>query len=230
MCGKNALIQDMATLGLQRVRNECDALMYEAQKTGMDEQILSPQPDPCPVSRTLVEPRGDWTPADRVPHSEDMESLLRQNGYYPSPTEWLRQAPAPPLTFGRSWITRAPPPPPPREELPNAAGAVPTAKKAGQHYYSQTAGRMYPSYEHSPEYMRRQAEERRIWFALHATADCPPCWGKQWVPSHGYTRDGSHGSSEGLGASSTASSDDGGFFIIINADAGTDTKDNRTQN
>ena len=61
---------------------------------------------------------------------------------------------------------------------------------------------------------------------MYRTADCTPRRGEQWVHSHGYARDGPHGSSEGFGASSAASYDDG-WYIIINADAGTYVKGDR---
>jgi hypothetical protein len=113
----------------------------------------SPQPGPCPVSVTLVEPRGDWAPADRVPYSEDMESLLRQNGYYPSPAdsalEWRHRRRLPvgvPGSRRRHHRLH------PREELPKASGTVPTAKKAGQPLLFTDRWANVPDSEGRPEF------------------------------------------------------------------------------
>jgi hypothetical protein len=91
-------------------RNELDALIYEAQQHRLADQLLSPEPERCPVSRAIGEPITPWTTGDRVEPEQEIMSLLQRHGYQPRPAPSSVQTKAPPAD-AFPYLPMAPPGP-----------------------------------------------------------------------------------------------------------------------
>ena len=81
-----------------KMAGEFDALMYEARQNGTIDHVLDPNPEPCPIGRTLEEDLTAWTPSDRVPPlaEENITRLMAEAGYLvPIQEEDVRPRPPP---------------------------------------------------------------------------------------------------------------------------------------